>query len=272
MMHLPQWRVLRDGDADLVLTVAFDPGRGNANFSDLARCLGGRRVLEAVPRRTTVAALRDEGVDGYVAPWLEAVKEHGKPVKAVLGHCGGDSLARELAIGVRAWGLGEPSLMTFDPLVVDGSVLVEEYRVAVGALVAQLTPRDLEPALAAAESHDPASTAGGSDLLSLAETLERAYRTAAAAACRNVSVAPAVQQQLCDRFSAYLTYLAAAARARSAHPSAHAPIATTVLSATADAGPRTADPCGTITRFAVGPDRLLGDPEVAAHVSRALSG
>jgi len=271
-MNLPQWRVLRDGDAGLVLTVAFDAGRGDARFSDLAHFLGGRRVLEAVPRRTTLAALRDEGVDGYVTPWLEAVKEYGQPVQAVLGHCGGGSLARELVIGLRACGLGEPLLMTFDPIVVDGPVLGEEYRVAVRALAAQLTPQDLDPALAAAEPCDATPAAEGRDVLSLAETLEQAYRTAVTAACRNVSVAPAVQQQLCDRFSVYLAYLAAAAWAHPTDPPARAPVATTVLSATGGVGTSAADPRGTITRFTVDRTRLLADPEVAAYVSKALSG
>ncbi|MFI5798231.1 hypothetical protein [Streptomyces sp. NPDC051677] len=271
-MNFPQWRVLRDGDAGLILTVAFDAGRGDARFSDLAPLLSGWRVLEAVPQRGTVAELLANGADGYVTPWLEAVKEHGQPVQAVLGHCGGGVLARELAARSRASGLGEPSLLTFDPIAVDGRTLGEEYRIAVRTLAAQLSPEDLESALAAAEPCDATPAATGADVLPLAETLEQAYRTAVTAACRHVPVAPAMQQQLGDRFSAYLAYLAAAAWAHHTEPPAHTPVATTVLSATAGAGATAADPRGTVTRFAVDRSRLLADPEVAGYVSKVVGG
>ncbi|MGC5365546.1 hypothetical protein ACPXCE_28390 [Streptomyces sp. DT24] len=271
-MNSSQWRVLRDGDAGLILAVAFDAGRGDARFSDLAHFLGGRRVLEAVPQRSTVAALRDQGADDYMTPWLEAVKERGQPVHAVLGHCGGAVLAREMVGRLRALGLGEPSLVTFDPIVVDGHILGEEYRMAIRTLAAQLSPEDLESTLAAAEPCGAASAASGQDVLPLAETLEHAYRTAVTAACRHVPVAPAVQKQLCDRFSAYLAYLAAVAWAHHADPPMDAPVATTVLSATGGVGTSAADPRGTITRFAVDRTRLLADPEVAEYVSKALIG
>ncbi|MEV0318583.1 hypothetical protein ACIBKX_10280 [Streptomyces sp. NPDC050658] len=272
-MTSSRWHVLRDGDAGLILTVAFDAGRGEARFADLAPSLEGRRVLEGVPRRCTVAELRQHGPGEYVTPWLEAVKEHGRPVRAVLGHCAGSGLARELAERLRMLGLGTPDLIAFDPVLVEGRTLGEEYRTAVGTLSGQLSPQDLETALAAAEPCDAAPSATGSELLPLAEELEVSYGTAVTEACRRLNVAPAVRQQLADRFSHYLAYLTAAAWAQpGGDPPADTPPATSVLSATGGIGTSAADPRGTVTRFTADRTRLLADPEVAAYVSRAMGG
>lgn len=271
-MTSSRWHVLRDGDAGLILTVAFDAGRGDARFADLASLLDGWRVLEGIPRRGTVAALRQDGAGEYVTPWLEAVKERGQPVRAVLGHCAGAALARELAGGLTALGLGAPALITFDPIVVDSRTLGEDYRTAVRTLAAQLSPLDLQTALAAAQPCDGEPTATGAELSPLAEALEVAYRTAVTAACRHLTVAPAMQQQLADRFSHYLAYLAAAAWTQAGAPPADAPPATTVLSATGGLGTSAADPRGTTTRFTVDRTRLLADPEVAAYVSHVIGG
>ncbi|MFC8124232.1 hypothetical protein [Streptomyces sp. NPDC057302] len=271
-MTSSRWHVLRQGDGGLILTVAFDAGRGDARFADLASFLDGRHVLEAVPRRGTVEALLREGVGEYVTPWLEAVKERGQPVLAVLGHCAGSGLARELAARLRVLGLGEPSLITFDPVLVDSHTLGEDYRTAVRTLAAQLSPQDLDTAIAAARGCDGEPAATGADVLPLAETLERAYREAVAAACERLAVDPAVRQQLSDRFSHYLAYLAAAAWTYAQPPPADTPPATTVLSATGGIGTCAADPRGTTTRFTVDRSRLLADPEVAAYVSRVMGG
>ncbi|MEV2254430.1 hypothetical protein AB0I94_28250 [Streptomyces sp. NPDC050147] len=279
-MTSSRWQVLRDGDAGLILTVAFDAGRGDARFADLASFLQGRHVLEGVPLRSTVAELVKEGPDAYVEPWLEAVKELGQPVRAVFGHCAGSGLARELFGRLRTLGLGEPtdepsgepSLIAFDPILVDSHILADDYRAAVRTLAAQLSPQDLESALVAAGPCDDGPTLTGVDVLPLAEALETAYGTAVAAACERLSVAPAVQQQLSDRFSHYLAYLAAAAWAQATPPARDTPPATTVLSTTGGVGTDDADPRGTVTRFTVDRTRLLADPDVAAYVSRATGG
>ncbi|MGW7256487.1 hypothetical protein [Streptomyces sp. NPDC054834] len=271
-MTSSRWHVLRDGAASLILTVAFDAGRGDARFADLASFLDGRHVLEGVPRRSTVAELRQHGPGEYVTPWLEAVKEHGQPVQAVLGHCAGSGLARELVGRLRMLGLGTPCLITFDPIVVDSRTLGEEYRTAVRTLTAQLSPADLETALAAAQPCDAEPAATGANVLPLAEALEASYRTAVTAACRQLAVAPSVQQQLSDRFSHYLAYLAASAWTHAEGPPADTPPATTVLSATGGIGTSGADPRGRITRFAVDRTHLLADPEVAAYVSHVMGG
>ncbi|MFD3573978.1 hypothetical protein [Streptomyces sp. NPDC058644] len=271
-MTSSRWHVLRQGDAGLVLTVAFDAGRGDARFADLASFLDGRHVLEGVPNHCTVEALLRQGPGEYVTPWLEAVKERGQPVLAVLGHCAGSGLARVLAYRLRMLGLGEPSLITFDPVLVDGHTLGEDYRTAVRTLAAQLSPQDLETALAAALPCDGEPAATGADVLPLAAALETAYQEAVAAACRRLDVAPAVRQQLADRFSHYLAYLAAAAWTDAQPPPPDAPPATTVLSATGGVGTCAADPRGTTTGFTVDRTRLLADPEVAAYVSRVMGG
>ncbi|MEU4995769.1 hypothetical protein [Streptomyces sp. NPDC021622] len=271
-MTSSRWHVLRDGDAGLILTVAFDAGRGDARFADLASSLDGRRVLEGLPRRSTVAELVERGADDYVTPWLEEIKEHGQPVRAVLGHCAGSGLARELADRLRMLGLGTPSLIIFDPIVAESRTLGEEYRTAVRTLAAQLSPEDLDTALAAAQPCDAEPSLTGAAVLPLAEALEAAYGTAVAAACGRLSVAPAVQQQLSDRFSHYLAYLAAAAWTHAGDPPPDTPPATTVLSATGGVGTSGADPRGTVTSFAVDRTRLLADPEVAAYVSRVTGG
>ncbi|MFD4475663.1 hypothetical protein ACFWPU_06060 [Streptomyces sp. NPDC058471] len=270
-MTSSRWHVLRDGDAGLILTVAFDAGRGDARFADLASRLDGRQVLEGVPRPSTVAALLRHGADAYVTPWLEEIKERGQPVRAVLGHCAGSGLARELAARLRRLGLGEPALITFDPVLVDSRTLGEDYRTAVHTLAAQLSPQDLDTALAAARPCDDGPLATGADVLPLAEALEAAYGTAVAAACRALGVAPAVQQQLSDRFSHYLAYLAASAWTDAAPPR-DTPPATTVLSATGGIGTSGADPRGTVTRFTTDRTRLLADPEVAAYTARLTDG
>lgn len=260
MVTSSQWRVLRDGNAGLVLTVAFDARRGDARFSDLAALLDGHRVLEAVPLGTTTGVLRAQGAGDYVAPWLTAVAQAAEPVVDVLGHCGGAVLARELAARLRASGLSDPVLLSFDPIVVDS-----RNRTAVRTPAAQLSPEELGSAL------DAAHAVRGPDLLLLAETLEDAYLTAVAAACRHVPVAREVQRQPGDRFAVYLTYLAAASWTQDADPAPDGPVATTVLPATGGDGTCAANPRGHVAQSAADRTRLLADAEVAAFVSKVLS-
>ncbi|MGV9980036.1 hypothetical protein ACWDUH_20395 [Micromonospora wenchangensis] len=264
MMTSSPWRVLADGSAGVVLTVAFEARRGDPGFADLASYLTGYRVLEAVPPATTVAEVTE--YDSYIEPWLTGALADGSSVVGVLGHCAGAPLAARLATAIRRCRAAEPALVTVDPVLVDSRIAAQEYRRAVDSLAAQLTPEELAGALAVGAGTGPTTT--GRALLPVLVALEDAYRTALAAACRTVRVPAAMRQQLADRFSAYLAYLAASSLSAD-EPQAVAPLGALVLSGTQDAE----YPAGLLvgaTTFPTDRPRLLADADVAAFILKVL--
>ncbi|MFV2115599.1 hypothetical protein ACFHW0_25115 [Micromonospora sp. LOL_025] len=266
MMTPSPWRLLADGSAGVILTVAFEARRGDPGFAELAPHLTGYRVLEAVPPATTVTEVTEPGA--YIEPWLAGALADGPPVVGVLGHCAAAPLAAQLAAAIRGSGAADPSLVTVDPVLVDSRIAHGEYRQAVDSLAAHLEPEELATALAPVTARDTEPATTGHALLPVLTGLEDAYRTTLAAACRTMPVPAAMQRQLADRFAAYLAFLAASSLS-AAQPPAAAPLGSVVLSGTQDAEYPAHLLVGATT-FPVDRSRLLADADVAAFVLKVL--
>ena len=237
------WRAIAGDGAALILAVHFDAGTGGPGFADLAAHLDGCRpgpvgfrLFETLPPRSGGAFQRESEPVAYVGRWLAEIGSLGPPpVRAVLGYCAGSSLAGVLAARIAQAGLGEPALVLLAPERVDAAVLAAEFISATDSLAARLTPGELaEVRRATDEARDQAVKAGGrtdeahgprdqadearggaeTSLAPVAAALDGAYRAAVRAACGRLSVAPAVERQLCDRFARYLGYLVACSRAQ----------------------------------------------------------
>jgi thioesterase domain-containing protein len=269
----PAWRPLRDKGAGLVVGVNFDAGHGDASLSDLAEGLGDRRVWESVPPPAAGDFLRDSEPEHYLRPWFEEIAAQPDEVEAVLGCCAGASLAVALATRIRRAGLGDPLLIVFDPIPVRAEVIAREFSLAVDSLAAHLDAEQLRQVRAAASAAEN-TDATGLALVSTVAALETSFRSAVHAACLRLRVLDTLEQQLGDRFAAYLGYLLACSRAQAA-PSASAapgPESTAVVSEHHDAAWPGAGDGGRTVRFAAAAPRLLADAEVAAFVSESLEG
>lgn len=254
-MELTNWRCPGGGGDTLVLAVNFDAGRGDAGFADLAARLGHHTVWETAPLPATGDLLPQSAPEEYVRPWLDEAVRHGRPVGAVLGMCAAAPLARLLARGVQAAGLGSPPVLLFDPLPVDRDTLVTEFELALTPLRGRMEPAELH-------EFGQAAALTGPDLVPGAATLLEAYTRAVRTVCGRLGVADTLQTQLAGRFTRYLTYLLAAARA-------DRPGGARVVLSRDHTAPWPGEPELT-TRFDVPGAKLLAAPEVAAFTERAL--
>ncbi|MFI6151637.1 hypothetical protein ACIBCA_02960 [Kitasatospora sp. NPDC051170] len=263
-MELTNWRCPGGGGGTLVLAVNFDAGRGDAGFSDLAACLAGHTVWETAPLPATGDLLPESEPGAYVRPWLDEVQRHGRPVGAVLGMCAAAPLAQLLARGVREAGLGSPPVLLYDPLPVDRDTLVTEFELALTPLRGRMTPAELAEfgPPAASPAAPPGADLAAADLVPDATELLRTYTRAVHTVCGRLGVAENLRTQLADRFTRYLTYLAAASRA-------DRPSGPRLLLSRDHTAPWPGEPAQT-TRFEVSGAELLADPEVAAFTERAL--
>lgn len=265
-MELANWSLLRSGGEILVLAVNFDAGRGGSGFSDLAERLDGCTVWESAPLPATGDFLRESTPEEYVRPWLDEPVRNGRPVVAVLGLCAAAPLARLLAQGLREAGLGSPSVLLYDPLPVDGDTLAAEYQLALDPLRGQLAPAERAEFEQPAELKAAGRATSGADLVPGARALLGVYARAVRTVCERLGVDTALQSQLVDRFTSYLTYLLAASRA-------DRPVGPSVGPSVVLSGDHTApwpDAPGQTTRFEVPGTRLLADAGVAAFTEGAL--
>ncbi|GAA1024932.1 MULTISPECIES: hypothetical protein [Amycolatopsis] len=267
------WRQLSGSSGHLVPSVNFEAVRGTAGFADLAAAAGGLEqfeLIETIPRKFARGCdyLRVSEPDRYLGPWLAELTEMAapeRPVRAVLGYCAGAALARALADAATKYGLGEPILLLFDPLRVNGTTLSREFAEALDTVRPQLTPGEIEGARnSAARWEERCADAGGRALAPMAEALDEVYQGLVTAACGRLRVAPALERQLCDRFASYFAYLVASSRCEE---TAAGPVAEVVWSNTREAVPHAGDRA---VRFDVPEPQLLADAAVAEFVSQTL--
>jgi hypothetical protein len=270
MMSPPHWRTLRDGSGDLVLGISFDTGRGESLLTDLAARLEGHRLWEAVPPRPADVDSA-QGLDGYLAGWIEDLLPGGDRITGVIGHCAGASLAAALAARLRKIGLGQAALILVDPAVIDAPTIVTEYRLALQTLAAHLSAEDLLRAQTAVDGDE------NLDLLSMSHRLDSAYRVAMTAVSQRLPISEEHQDQLCTRLASYLSYLTASAWAHdcaAASATTPAVIALPAASHTESApsgAPPPTDNASVAVRFGTDRAHMLGDPALASLVTETLS-
>jgi hypothetical protein len=264
------WRTAYDGGGDLVLGISFDTGRGESLLTDLVRGIDGHLFLESLPPRPAAVNLADE-LDGYLAHWIEDLRDRAGPVRAIIGHCAGAPLAAALAVRLREASLGEAALILVDPARVDAGTIAAEYLLALQTLAAYLSADEL---LAAQEAAGSGAREAGP--LPAFQRMDSAYRAAMAAACLRLPVSAEQQDQLCARLSSYLLYLTASWWASGRPSTATVRPAAIALSAAGDPAPASAlapaegDAAVTV-RFGSDRARLLSDPALADLICTTLS-
>lgn len=253
------WRTVVPADGPLLLVVNFEFGRGAAGFAELAKRLPDFRLLECLPPPSQSGVV---GHDAFVRLLYRGAAEARRPIRGVLGYCAGAPLARMIADHLAGRGMPAVPVVVFDPITVDSHTLVGEFHTATASLLSRLEAEERAAIDAVARRWD--SPGSPSEVVEVSTELATGYRRALAAACTRLPVAPAVQQQLATRFSAYLAYLVSAACA----PPDAAPPTAVVMS---DEFPE--PPTGAFRRLRrdIPADRLLGDDRVATFVLETLT-
>jgi hypothetical protein len=188
----------------------FAGGRATAGFAELA---------SAVPVDSCFLHIRppDPGeepdlLDTRLEQWVGQVLGTGRPVSAVLGFCGGASLATCVADAITAAGSPPPRVVLFDAVVmVGGTALFDEFTAAIAASAEHLTEVELEGAHRYAErllDRYP------NDLPGVAAALAGRYDALMGDVAGRLSLSEFFRQELTRGFTRYLTYLLLACQGR----------------------------------------------------------
>lgn len=208
--ELTDWQLLCDRGPDLVLCMDFAGGRAAAGFAELA---------SAVPVDSCFLHIRppDPGVEPdllgtRLEQWVRQVPATGRPVSAVLGFCGGASLATCVADEITAAGHAPPRVVLFDAVVMTGvTALSDQFSSAIAASAEHLTEAELDGAHRYAErllDRYP------KDLPGVAAALAGRYDALMAGVARRLSLNEVFRQELTTGFTRYLTYLLLASQGR----------------------------------------------------------
>jgi hypothetical protein len=203
MAELTDWRLLCDRGPDLVLCMDFAGGRVAAGFAELA---------SATPVASCFLHIGppDPGVepdllDTRLERWVRQVLGTGRPVRAVLGFCGGACLATRVADAIASAGNPPPSVVLFDAVVVTGgTALSDQFTAALTASAEHLTEAELDGAHRYAES---VLDRFPNDLPGVAVALADRYDTLMASMASRLSLHEVFRQELTTAFTRYLTYL-----------------------------------------------------------------
>jgi hypothetical protein len=210
LTELTDWQLLCDRGADLVLCMDFAGGRAAAGFAELA---------SAVPVDSCFLHIRppDPGVepdllDTRIEHWVRQVLGTGRPVSAVLGFCGGASLATCVADAISAAGCPPPRVVLFDAVVMTGATaLHDQFTSAIAASAEHLTETERDDAHRYAEA---LLDKYPNDLPGIATALAARYDALMAGVARRLSLSEIFLQELTSGFTSYLTYLLLASQGR----------------------------------------------------------
>jgi hypothetical protein len=137
--------------------------------------------------------------------WVGQVLGTGRPVRAVLGFCGGACLATRVADAVTAAGRPPPRVVLFDAVAITGATaLSDQFTAAVTASGEHLTEAELDGAHRYAErllDRYP------NDLPGVAAALAGRYDALMATVAGRLSLNEVFRDELTAGFTRYLTYL-----------------------------------------------------------------
>ncbi|HEU5333256.1 MAG TPA: hypothetical protein VFU73_10835 [Actinocrinis sp.] len=254
-MKLENWQILSDRGPDLVACLDFPGARAAAGFAEL---------VDGSPVDACFLHLRQATASPLavcVKQWAAELVATGRPVRAVLGYCGGAALAAGLADALAASG-PPPLIVLFDALVTTGWLIVGEFLAAVESSARNLTAQELADARSLVDhlmATDP------DDLTGIAAAAVEQYGRLMRAVAGRLSLPEYVHEQLTAGFTAYVDFLLLAGEggfdARAASP-------LFVVSAGFEApmeGART-------LALDVGHDDLLRDPKVHRLVADLIEG
>lgn len=214
-------KVLKPGTTGTaVVGIDFTEGRQVASFPELARSLPAElAVLECQP--AIVEDLADDRLrpDEYARRVVQDVTTAGHRVRAVLARCGGAGLAcrvaKEIAVNTGA----TPTVVLFDPDVVDADHVHMQFERAVHAIRQGIPP---ELVAAALSRGDDLARRHRGDLGDLLTELHRLYAPLVPSALAHWKIPVELGAELIERFTVFSRYLLCASRVPV--PLAHVPI------------------------------------------------
>ncbi len=197
------WHVLCDRGPDLVLCMDFAGGRVAAGFAELASVVPVDACFLHI--RPPDPGVEPDLLDTRLEQWVQQVLGTGRPVSAVLGFCGGASLATCVADAITSAGHPPPRVVLFDAVVMPGvTALTDQFTSAIAASAEHLTEAELEGAHRYAErllDRYP------NDLTGVAAALAGRYDALMASVAGRLSLNEVFRQELTTGFTRYLTYL-----------------------------------------------------------------
>lgn len=201
--ELTDWQLLCDRGADLVLCMDFAGGRAVAGFAELASATPVDSCFVHI--RPPDPRAEPDLLDTRLERWVPQVLGTGRPVRAVLGFCGGTCLATCVADAITAAGQPPPRVVLFDAVVVTGgTALFGQFTSAIDASAEHLTEAELDDAHQYAErllERYP------NDLDGVAAALAGRYDALMAVMAKRLSLSDFFRQELTRGFTSYLTYL-----------------------------------------------------------------
>jgi hypothetical protein len=201
--ELTDWRLLCDRGPDLVLCMDFAGGRAAAGFAELA-------AVAPVDSCFLHIGPPDPGgepelLDTRLGQWVSQVLGTGRPVRAVLGFCGGACLATRVADAITAAGSPPLKVVLFDAVVITGAAaLCDQFTAAVTASGEHLTEAELDDAHRYAErllDRYP------NDLPGVTAALTARYDTLMTSVAARLSLNEVFRRELTTGFTRYLVYL-----------------------------------------------------------------
>jgi hypothetical protein len=208
--ELTDWQPLCDRGPDLVLCLDFAGGRAAAGFAELASAVPVDCCFLHI--RPPDPVVEPDLLDTRIERWVRQVLGTARPVRAVLGFCGGACLATCVADAITRAGQPPPRVVLFDAVVMTGATaLSDQFTAAVAASAEHLTEAELDGAHRYAErllDRYP------NDLPGIAAALAGRYDTLMAAVAGRLSLNEVFRQELTAGFTRYLTYLLLADQGR----------------------------------------------------------
>jgi hypothetical protein len=210
LTELTDWRLLCDRGADLVLCLDFAGGRTAAGFAELASAVPADSCFLHI--RPPDPDVEPDLLDARIEQWVSQVLGTGRPVTAVLGFCGGASLATCVADAISAAGCPPPRVVLFDAVVVTGATaLYDQFTSAIAASAEHLTEEERDGAHRYAEH---LLDKYPNDLPGIATALAGRYDALMTGVAGRLSLSEIFRHELTRGFTSYLTYLLLASQGR----------------------------------------------------------
>ncbi|MGA6163604.1 hypothetical protein [Amycolatopsis magusensis] len=203
-----QWQIVHDAESpEVVLATDFPvSGRNEGGFTELAPRLDlDCQLWQTVP--PVVAPGTDLDPADYLRPWLTEIRESGYRVRSVLGYCAGSVFAGALAQEIARWQDGAPSIVVFDPELVDVPTVHLQFGRVIGNMTTVLEADELTyteqeaQRLAKADGVTPAE---------FAANLFEMFRPLGEKALARTGMEPEFAEELISLVGSFMAYLSVA--------------------------------------------------------------
>ncbi|NRQ39369.1 hypothetical protein HII36_47235 [Nonomuraea sp. NN258] len=201
------WReIAADHSGEIVLAADFDvAGRPEARFADLAPLLAPRHTVW-VTDPWAVADAPGDRADSYVKRWVDEVDASGRPVRAVLGFCGGAVYAAAIADELERRHGRSPRILLFDPERPTALGMYFQFCKALDQLAPALGPAEIGRAQEAAQYEQVLAA----DLTDYATALLRIFLERGREAFDRLDLSEAHRAEFTGAVRIFLAFMAAA--------------------------------------------------------------